>query len=502
MKRITGILLAVLSCLLIKAQNSYEITYSTGDHEVLLFGEMDLSGNTVFVGYKGTYAGKIWDAFIMKVYPDGTYIAKQFEEEGRQSTFGAIEVLDNGNYLAIGAYTYTGNYQSRENLWVVTLDADLEIVDEKSYLIHPDYLGFSSGWQKIVDNEGNIALAGVAYREVPPPYASPKTDFVMFKLNQSGDTLISHYHQRLLPARTYCLRKIPGSGNLMLLGRGYDPYGNNEFLFLDSNLNLLHYKKFSISGSEASNLSTDYWLNDNEFLIAMNSHKLPDNQTDFHFRVYKADTAAQFYDNIILNRPDTIEYMAWTKSMAYANDTTIYIAGAQAYNQFWVTTPTKYFLYLLDKNMNLLGLKFFGGDIHYQTHGVYATPDDGCIIYGSTYTNPYGIGEEDIYIRKVLREEIEIITRIEKVEHPGLPARVWPNPATDELYVSLDGIHWGNETRFQIFTITGYKVFDSRLSETGNLLRVSLSTLDAGVYAYRIVQDNGEVLSGKFMKIE
>lgn len=333
MKRTTGILLALLSCLLVNAQNAFEITYSTGDHEVLLDGIIDPFDNAIFVGQKGTFAGQIFDAFMMKVYPDGTYITKQFAEEGRQSTLGAIVVLDNGNYLAIGAYTYTGNYQSRENLWVVTLDTCLEIVDEKSYLVHPDYLGFGAGWQKVVDNQGNIALAGVAYREVPPPYASPKTDFVMFKLNQSGDTLISHYYKRLLPARTSCLRKIPGSNNLMLLGRGYDPYGQDEFLFLDDNLNLLHFKKFLVSGSEGSILCTDYWLNDSEFLIAMNSDKLPDNQIDFHFRVYKADTAAQFYDYIILNRPDTIEYMAWTKSMAYANDTTIYILGAQDYNQ-------------------------------------------------------------------------------------------------------------------------------------------------------------------------
>ncbi len=131
-----------------------------------------------------------------------------------------------------------------------------------------------------------------------------------------------------------------------------------------------------------------------------------------------------------------------------------------------------------------------------------ATLDNNCIIFGTTYTNPHGIGENDIFIRKVLREELGIITNIEKVEHPGLQSRMWPNPATDELNVSLEGIQYGNETRFQIFTISGYKVFDSRLSATGNLLRVNLRTLDAGVYMYNIMKDNGQVLSGKFMKIK
>lgn len=496
MRLITGYSILLLFVMPVFAQHSFEISYATEEDELIIAGAIDHQGNSILVGNIGVYAGQLYDGFAMKIMPDGNYIYQRYDIEGAFSYFSEVVILDNGSYLILGSFTYDSLFTERNHLWVLILDHNLEILIEKTYLINEEYIGFGSNMEALIGNDSIIRLVGQAYETNTNPNQA-QTDYVMFKLNQIGDTLLSKYYQFPLWESPYDLNKIPGSDELMLIGQAISLYGTPELVFLDGDLNILYYNKI-IQGM-TGRLNTDLWLNDTDFLMVGNNRDI-NNNYERYIGVYHMDTSAYMHYELILDRPDTVEYMAIKKSMAYANDTTIYIVGYQCHNQLWTTLPNKIFLYVIDRDMNLLGLKYLGGDAYYDPWGILPTHDDGCLIWGTRYVNPDGIPERDIHIWKVLREEIEISVSVEQINKPGHQARVWPNPVSAELFISISGINLDTDARFQIYNMAGYKIYDSRISGEGSLLKVNVRNLEAGLYTYRIIQSRHEAISGKFIK--
>ena len=219
---------------------------------------------------------------------------------------------------------------------------------------------------------------------------------------------------------------------------------------------------------------------------------------EYLIAINRIDTSAQFYNELILNHNDTIEYIAVLKSMAYSDDTTIYVSGYQSYNYPWLTIPSKVFVYLIDKDMNLRGHLDLGGDANYESWGTIATPDNGCLIYGTRYDDTTGMSERDIHIWKVLREDIFLYTSVEK--HPESEPGVYPNPVRDVLNITLDGRYSGQTVRFRIYNTLGARFLDRQLHLDGNQIRTQTCNLPSGVYLYELVDENGEKLTGKFIK--
>jgi hypothetical protein len=494
MRLITGYAILLLFVTPVLAQHSFEISYATEEDETIISGAIDNQGNVILVGNIGTFNGFHYDGLVMKILPDGNYFTQRFNIEGAFSYFSEVVILDDGNYFIIGSLRFDSVYTNNKYLWVLTLDGSLEIIHEETYLINEDYVGYGPYMKALIGNDSIIRLVGQAYELNTNPNQT-QTDYVMFKLSQNGDTLLSKYYPFPHWETPYDLIKIPGSDELMLIGQAISLYGTPELVFLDGDMNILYYNKI-IQGMKGR-LNTDLWLNDTDFLMAGNNNS----NNERYIGVYHMDTSAYMHYELVLDRPDTVDYMASFKSMAYANDSTIYIVGYQSYIQLWTTVPTKVFLYVIDRDMNLLGMKYLGGDANYSTSGIINAHDDGCLIWGRRYVNPDGIPERDIHIWKVLREEIEISVSVEHINKPGYKASVWPNPVSEELFVSISGINVDAESRFQIYNMAGYKLYDSRISSEGNFLKVNVRNLEAGVYAYRIIQGRHEAISGKFIKI-
>ena len=108
--------------------------------------------------------------------------------------------------------------------------------------------------------------------------------------------------------------------------------------------------------------------------------------------------------------------------------------------------------------------------------------------------------ETDAVIWKVMPKDMTLYTKVIYLHQEKLTARVWPNPATDRLYVSLDGLNTGDDFRFRVFDASGRKYYDTRYTATGNCLEADLHNLPLGNYLYDIVPKNGKKSSGKFIK--
>ena len=75
---------------------------------------------------------------------------------------------------------------------------------------------------------------------------------------------------------------------------------------------------------------------------------------------------------------------------------------------------------------------------------------------------------------------------------------IYPNPATDELFISISNI---SEAKFLIFDLMGKKIYEIVLNETDN--KISISTVPNGMYIFQLIQiadtDKNIIKRGKFV---
>jgi hypothetical protein len=82
------------------------------------------------------------------------------------------------------------------------------------------------------------------------------------------------------------------------------------------------------------------------------------------------------------------------------------------------------------------------------------------------------------------------ITAVSGVGELALSSKVYPNPANDELNISLDG-------EVENVTITS---MDGKVVATSSSSKVNVATLEAGMYVYNVTTVEGKVAKGNFIK--
>ncbi len=477
------------------SQYSFEFSYSTIEDDIVIESAVDNYGNTIMVGRIGNVIEGTSNAFILKVHPNGSYQSMLFEKQDTLTFLSSINILDNGNYFVTGQYSIDGELNNADHFWVVIMDIDLEIITQKIYTVPEGYLGYWPNRVSLIDDDSNIAMVAEAVRQYTHYLVA---DFIMYKFNQQGDTLMSRLYHSWNDSWPHSLCPIPGTDSLMLIGRGSLLNGAESMDFMDKNMNISHSIDLSAvrGGMRRGN---NIWLSETEFLMVSDRIVDYDDKREYFFSVFRINTSGQYLYELELDRPDTLEYRAVRQAMVRANDSTIYVAGYQSYNMGWTTIPSTSVIYLIDIDMNLIGRVNFGGDANYNLWGVAATPDDGALVYGTRYINA-GSYARDIHVWKYLREDFEIITKVEHMPEALPPAKAWPNPARDEVNISLSAFAQGLNLRFRMYDAQGQKYVDKQISVSGNSLRTGIGPLPPGLYVYELEGSEGKKQSGKFVK--
>jgi len=479
------------------AQNSFEIGYQTLDDELLTDGILDNSGCVVMTGSIGDFLERNYDGIVFKVFPDGEYIYRRLVRQDTSCQFGSIILLDNGNYMIFGRYAVGDTLEIKDRMLVLILNPDLETVMEKTYRLNNDfYVLYGMGNNTLVDADRNIVYANE--RLTPRGGNDYNTDYYFMRFNQQGDTLLTRGYESWPNVTIGSLRMVPDTDTLMVIGRGYNHSGYQELLFLDHEFNIIESFDISQDGNLSGQQYSDVWLNETEFLMTRNGI-IDSRKREYHATVSRLNTSGVLLQELLLDRPDTTEYIAWYKSMSYRNDSTIYIGVNQSYNTIWEAIPMKSVVYIIDKDMNLLGRKDLGGDTSYEIISMVATEDDGCMLFGTRYMNN-SAPDRDIYIWKILREDFEIITSVEDYPLDKIAAKVWPNPADDLLHISLEGFEAGQDFRLRIYNTAGQKYLDKALAANGNTVQCQIGVLPTGTYVYEIISKERQVGNGKFIK--
>ncbi len=96
------------------------------------------------------------------------------------------------------------------------------------------------------------------------------------------------------------------------------------------------------------------------------------------------------------------------------------------------------------------------------------------------------------YVDSVLNKEI---TTIEPEKTPGYTLKVYPNPASDKIYVNLENQPLQKELQIQIIDARGRVVYDKSKSGSENLHTLDIKHLASGLYQIWVKDDTDVIIS-------
>ena len=103
MKKIYILLLLFTLHFPCRSQHTFELLISTPFDEFVFNAIEDEQGNYIFIGEKGSYDTRYYDAYIIKTKPNGdTALSKTFFIADSNSMFVDILLDDDGQYLIFG----------------------------------------------------------------------------------------------------------------------------------------------------------------------------------------------------------------------------------------------------------------------------------------------------------------------------------------------------------------------------------------------------------------
>lgn len=473
-------------------QYSFEKIIKNDDNQGIFKGVQDDNGNFYLVGRIGSLESH--DAYLIWVNNEGEVLTKIVTNLETNAYFSDIRILGQDTFLLIGQSgpTNTLNYF---NMWFAKMNAEMEILDQRFYHTPTSHYHSFGLHYSIESKNGNIMIAGAA-RD------SMHTDLCTVTINRNLDTLGVKFYPYIFEQLVDDWIEIPNTSEYLMTGGILGLYGTSvQAIRFDSFLNIVNIQNLPIDLIGPGSFGN--WISDDTYLISSTLRDTTGLGTDddFSVAVQIVDTAANVLKHQYFGKPDTTEYAAHRKNTVYINDTTIYVGGYTTINgAFYDPIPTYFELYMIDNDLNLLGYGQFGGDANYTLWGIIPSDDGGCLMYGTRYGEENGPEENDIYIRKVLREDINIVTTVRQLPGQDNYRKAYPNPACNTLNIPIDITQISGSIRVQIMDLEGRKIFDKKLEGNGNIIEVNVSTLKPGIYLYTLLKNDLPQGTGKFIK--
>jgi len=466
------------------SQHSFETIITSPLDEFLNDAIEDNEGDFVFIGGKKDRETGYINAYILKVSPVGdTILSKTFYIADTNSIFTTILLDDNGGYFVHGKIGTRETY-FYEKMRICKLDADFNMLWEKSYHCPEGYQGFGNGLA-MYDSRDNIVVATCV------KYGRSHSDLILYKLDNNGDTLSSQCHHFIATQVPHDILEKKDSTGYIVFGSLF-PQSLTwaQTVEIDTSLNIINID--SIAGNLHPPLSAK-WLSDTTYIVS-GLYTWPDSSPqDDDITVKVIDTTNNIQYEKFFGRKDTLDYPAWRDAIDFIDKSAIYIGGQRVLYSSFSSTSTYLQLVLLDSTLKVRGKKFYGDDANYTLHGVLATSDGGCIMYASRYDYLTQYEEKDIYLLKVMEDSIAISTSSKPVIKPK-EVTVYPNPGINTLRITtaLKNI------QFEMYDMNGEKILSKEIEN--NNTSFDVSKIPSGIYLYKIYNSKKVYETGKWVK--
>ena len=393
---------------------------------------------------------------------------------------------ENGNYFIYGFLSDSIWEQTNyKYLYLCEIAPNFQVVWERTY---PAPEGYTLHLGNYVIDNSNCVVIFSSLRIVP--YSNEH--LYLNKFDQEGN-LIATTFEPDYAASPYndIILKPDGSGYIVIGGLTINNVRKNIFE-IDTSLNIVN---------AGGCLGGDNWLgypcsakylpDGGLFIVNNESQETPGAYIDMEVRVTD-DQFNTINDTVIID-PDNV-YTPVNEGVDYIYDDLIWTCTFSYYPPYWQGTEI-FKVYLFDKEMNLKGMKVFGGDSRWWLIDLTATSDGGCIITGIIREDGGSTSfDNDMYILKVMPEDL-ITSTEDRLGNEGGGIVVFPNPVRDNLFVR--GID--SDMRLIISSVDGRKLLEKEINSIHQPM-IKTSSLDSGIYFFKIMKNNQIIKSGKIIK--
>jgi hypothetical protein len=291
----------------------------------------------------------------------------------------------------------------------------------------------------------------------------------------------------------FYIRQIPET-SYFLTNRSLNDF---QTAVMDDDLNYLYI----IQSTILPNQNPEIWFpldleffNDTEFIRSGKIEKKPSDYRDL-LAVKKMDTASGNETKVRKFGYEGFEqgrgcHPGASKTLAIQPD--YFFAGGFAFRPYSPDNYPNYdnfiMSYAFNYDLDSLWATNIGNDAYYVLYYISPTPDGGCVLAASRYDWRKGDKKRSAFIVKLPKPDF---VSIPHVENPNSLAIIFPNPGSNIFLI---------QTEFARFTLQLYDLQGQLLLTQQNRKEVDTEKLPSGCYIYRIIAENGEATSGKWVK--
>lgn len=505
----TILIVAITTFLLLQftitAQNAFELSISTLNEDASLRMIQNSEGNFILVGtkYNDYYQPTEINGYIAEINTKGE-IEREKNITLDDTLIGLYDILENnkGGYHVFGAVGnidtgYTDKYAFFE------FDKEFNILKKHYYSI-PINRKMPGGFA-FKNSDNNYIIFGSVRSSKPETYGIFP---VLLEISETGAFIREKY---LIDTETISgdpifdiIEKKDHSGYFVITRRFPKSTDglSGRVLNLDKNFNLQSHINIP---KRVHNAGTIKWFTDTSFILSgtktldWSKKTTKDiNAQDNDIAIMILDTLGNLINSTYIGKPDTTDFPGFFFNFDYvADSSSIYVVGTQGFVfSSFPNTKSKIILTKLDRDLNVIWEKFYGGDAYYIVYSVQTTNDNGCIIISARYNPDKPEYQDDIHILKVDFHG-NIIASVE--DEPTINVSeliLYPNPGTSELKIrtakqSVGGI-------FYLYDISGKQILQKQITD----INTSINTLilQKGIYIYKYIYKNKMLESGKWIK--
>lgn len=462
------------------------------------------------------------DGFVVKIDKDGAFIERVVHLPGMMLCYHSAVQLDNGNYMVFGICddSLCDPYYQRY-IQVDVFDNNLELISSRAYGVEDDtfdcFAGANEGvfLNSILSPIGTVILAAAPsyYYVDATGYGYYKRALQLYELDREGNILVKKPH---ITAYVGSIREItyePHSDNLLiaLTGGLFPPnyQGTPGIYVVNMNLEIVARQHLiDVQGGwqyevdPIVDITTDgKWIDSDHLLLHTMKIDRDHRSTFTYSSLYKLDSTLNVYGELRLPPYDSCTWIPNGTSTVYINDSTIFVFTYCSESIYSFDTQQANVL-LVDKHLNLLGRKTIRQENVLAYVGIAAVFNDGgCLVPILQRNSIYYQGEPFFYgdLVKFRREDIEITWDVVQKSPNVFNSGVYPNPSKGVITITTDD-NITHEARIQIFDTKGVKCLDSTVGDSGYQIWIDTQNLESGLYIYKLMSNNCEVTSGKFIK--
>ncbi len=478
--RYISILCCIASnCISLNAQNSFQILFPVSNRSEKVWSVIeDIAGNFLSVGTQTKIENPTEQGILWRISYTGDTLSRVFSFGDSTSTFSDIRQKENGNYIVTGKIRGTPDFN--DNLLVLELNTDLQIISKKVIVLPEMQKSYVFKMKKYL--QSYYILLGNYGPESTPPYLH---DPYFVKLNNNFDTVLTRRYS--IQGDQYASDMIfsPDGSQMWIFADSYFPEFTGasleQMVIYDTLFNFISVKTFQdyfVNGNMKAKL-----LSDSTFLIGFQHADYNSHEQDIAFT--EIDSTLIITNVSSIGAPDTIDYMAANAGIDFANPDSIHFAGTKnVVIAFWPQESSWLWVGLLDRNLEPLYERFYGGDAYYHTLTMIRTRDGGSFVAALRYNYLEHNDYNDAFFLKVNNEGL--VTNL--TEHPICPMEalvIYPNPGTDHINLLLS-----EKSAFcRIIDINGRLIHDGYL--VNGLNRINSTQFKPGTYTINIETNHG-----------